>query len=152
MLCRKQGFYVPAGNPKKIFDFPDLAGEHIEFVNRERGCGTRILLDGKLLRLGIDPYSIRGYGNEVSSHLLAAATVAMGGADAALGTERFASQVPGIEFIPLQTESYDMIIPKRFMDCAPIKMMLETLRSPEFRSETDMLGCYDTSGMGDRLM
>ena len=50
---------VPKGNPKSIKSLEDLTSSHVTFINRQRGSGTRILLDYKLKGLGITKDAIR---------------------------------------------------------------------------------------------
>ncbi len=105
---RKQGFYVQKGNPKGVKGWEDLKRSGITIINREIGSGTRILLDEHLKKIGISGNSIDGYERECFSHLAVASTVARGGADIAIGNEKASQQVKGIDFIPLQTESYEL--------------------------------------------
>lgn len=152
VLNRVQGFYVAKGNPKNITDFSDLNRKDIIFANREPGCGTRVLLDEKLSTLGIIGETIRGYETEKTSHLDCATAVAMKTADVALGNERAALQVPSIDFIPLQTESYDMVIPAKYMELPSYRKIVEILRSKEFQNEVQVLGGYDVTDMGKELL
>ncbi|MGL5315122.1 MAG: substrate-binding domain-containing protein, partial [Peptostreptococcaceae bacterium] len=110
LAYRQQGFYVQKGNPKNIKTYNDLVNNDITFVNREKGSGTRILLDQKLKQLSILPSSISGYNSIETSHLSVASTVSRGNADVGLGSEKAALQVNNIDFIPLQTERYDLVI------------------------------------------
>lgn len=145
---RMQGFYVLKGNPKKISSWEDLTREDVIFINREKGSGTRVLLDEHLKRLKIMPSQINGYQRESLSHLAAASTVARGGADVAIGNEKAAMQVSGIEFIPMQQERYEMVIRKEDMDKAHIKAIIEILNSDIFKYEILGIGGYDIDEMG----
>ena len=107
-----QGIYVLKGNPKGITGIQDLGRSDITIINREKGSGTRILLDEHLRKIGIDSSSICGYERECISHLTVANTVAKGGADIALGNEKVLKQVKGIEFIPIHYANYELIIKK----------------------------------------
>ena len=151
ILNRKQGFYVPKGNPKKLVSFEDFTRNDITFANRERGCGTRILLDNKLNKLGIDRTQIRGYYSERNSHLECATAVAVGQADFAIGNERTSLQLPDIDFVPLQTESYDLVIPEDLMQRSSVQMVLAMLRSQDFQTEVLALGGYDVTNMGQEI-
>lgn len=145
---RMQGFYVKKGNPKKIRDWRDLERPDVQFVNRRKGSGSRILLDEKLMQLSIDPTKIRGYDDEIGSHLTLASAVAKGEADVGLGTERVTRQVDGLEFIPLQEERYDMVIRKDFMNSQEIRTMLPILASREFRREIEGISGNDYRDLG----
>lgn len=145
---RMQGFYVTKGNPRNIKDWNDLKRSGITIVNREKGSGTRILLDEHLRRMGIPGRSINGYLRECQSHLAVASTVARGGADLGIGNEKAALQVQGIDFIPIQKEQYDMIIKKEDIHQPAYNAIFEILRSDEFRYELQGLGGYDLSELG----
>lgn len=145
---RMEGFYVPKGNPKNIKDWNDLRREDITIVNRERGSGARILLDEHLRLLGIQGKTVRGYGRECLSHLAVASTVSRGGGDFGIGNEKAAMQVQNIDFIPLQEESYDLVMRKEDMDKPPFKAILEIVASSGFRAEIEGFGGYNTLNMG----
>ncbi len=149
LVFRTEGFYVAPGNPKNILDWEDLIRENILFINRERGAGARVLLDEKFRQLHIDPHEINGYDNEEMSHLAVASCVARGDADVGLGTEKAAMQVQGVEFIPLKKERYDLIVLNRDINQNHRDVLLEILRSNEFRKEIEGLGGYDVSRMGE---
>lgn len=145
---RTQGFYVRRGNPKGLRTWEDLAKPGVVMVNREKGAGSRVLLDEHLRVLGIDPAGIAGYGNEVQSHIAVASAVARGRADVAVGSEKVACQVDGIDFVPLQKERYDLIVRKADFESRPIQAMMAILESGLMRDEFAGLGGYDTSDMG----
>jgi putative molybdopterin biosynthesis protein len=145
---RKQGFYVKKGNPLNIRDWKDLARPEIAMINRERGCGTRILLDQKLKILGVDAEAVRGYGRESTSHMACAGIVAKGGADLGCGCERGAENIAGIDFIPLQLEWYDLVFRLRDRDSPPVKALLAYISGTEFPQDLALLGGYDLSQTG----
>jgi putative molybdopterin biosynthesis protein len=145
---RMQGFYVKKENPLNIESWNDLARPGITMINREKGCGTRILLDQKLSLLGIAPQSIQGYARESISHLGCAGIVAKGGADLSCGCARGAEGIHGIEFIPLQLEWYDLVFRLSDKNSPVIKNILDYVNSPEFKQDLDVLGGYDTSQTG----
>lgn len=149
LTYRMQGFYVAKGNPKNIKTWSDLKRPDITMINREKGAGSRVLLDEHLRLLGIYGSSINGYSNETQSHLTVASTVGRGGADVAVGNEKIASQVDGVDFIPLQKERYELVVRKEDMHTPPIQAILEILRSEEFKIEFKGIGGYDTSEMGN---
>lgn len=145
---RTQGFYVRKGNPQGLADWSDLAKPGVVMVNREKGAGSRVLLDEHLRLLGIDPSTIAGYSNEVQSHIAVASAVARGRADVAVGSEKVARQVDGISFVPLQKERYDLIVRRADFETRPIQAMMAILESGLMRDEFAGLGGYDTSDMG----
>ncbi|MCR4434979.1 MAG: helix-turn-helix transcriptional regulator [Clostridiales bacterium] len=148
LACRMQGFYVPKGNPKDIKGWEDLKRNDITMINREKGSGTRVLLDEHLRKLGILPKNIKGYERESTSHLAIASTVARGGADVGMGNEKSALQVKGIDFIPLQVERYELVMRKEDIEKPPFQAVIEILRSREFRMEMEGIGGYDLKETG----
>lgn len=148
LACRMQGFYVAGGNPKKIKNWVDLTRSDIRFVNREKGCGTRVLLDEQLRQRGWDRRLITGYEREELSHLAIASTVARGEADVGLGNEKASLQVRGVEFVPLQKERYELVMKKEDMEKPQFKAVLEILQSKEFKTELQGLGDYDLTETG----
>ncbi|MGI6487900.1 MAG: helix-turn-helix transcriptional regulator [Syntrophomonadaceae bacterium] len=148
LACRMSGFYVAEGNPKKIRDWSDLTRPDVSFVNREKGCGIRVLLDEKLRKLGIEQRKIRGYEREELSHLAVASAVARGDANVGLGNEKTSLQVRNIDFIPLQKERYELVIKKEDVNQPGIQTVLEIIRSPEFKDELLGLGDYDLTETG----
>ncbi|MEG6615093.1 helix-turn-helix transcriptional regulator [Peptococcaceae bacterium 1198_IL3148] len=148
LACRMQGFYVTKGNPKVINDWADLTREDIKFINREKGSGTRVLLDEKLRLLGVDGRLIRGYEVEEQSHLAIASAVARGDADVGLGNEKVSMQVRGLDFIPLQKERYELVIRKEHLHKPFMQALIAVLQSQDFKRELNGLGDYDTSETG----
>lgn len=148
LLKRKQGFYVKKGNPKRIQSFEDLKRADVTIVNREPGSGVRVLVDEKLRQAGISTQEVNGYQKVVNSHLEAAATVNRGEADVAVGSEKHSLSVPGIDFIFIQEESYDMVIRKEDFLKKPYQKMIEIIRSSEYQKEVAGLGGYNVENMG----
>lgn len=151
LLKRKQGFYVKKGNPKGIHSFEDFRRSDIRIVNREPGSGVRVLIDEKLRQTGISTQEVNGYDRIVNSHLEAAAAVNRGEADVAVGSEKHSLSVPGIDFLFIQDESYDMVIRKEDFDQKPYQKMIEIIRSEEYQKEVEGLGGYDVKDMGKIL-
>ncbi len=138
---RLQGLMVKRGNPKNINSIEDLIREDIVFVNRQKGSGTRILLDFKLNKLGIDTASIRGYEREMTTHMTVASAVLSETAHVGLGIKSSAKAM-GLDFIPIGEEEYDFIIPSEFMNDERIKGFIEILKSDEFSNKLKELGGY----------
>ncbi len=151
LVSRMQGFYVKEGNPKQIKDFTDLTKADVTMINREKGSGTRILLDEHLIKLGIKTTSISGYEKEVTSHLAGAGAVARGGADVALGIERISKELKGIEFVPIQIESYDMVVKLESIQHNWYQKLIGIINSEEFQDEIVSLSGYDITNMGKVL-
>ncbi len=144
---REQGLMVAAGNPRQIGGFQDLAREDVRFVNRQRGAGTRLLLDYEIERQGIPPENIQGYGYEEYTHLNVAAAVASGRVDAGLGIPA-AARALGLDFVPLAQERYDLIIPFAHFESKLIAPLLAVLEDDDFRKAVERLPGYDSSPMG----
>lgn len=145
---RKQGFYVKEGNPKNIKTWQDLTREDVQLINREKGSGSRVLLDQHIKLLGISGQQIKGYERESVSHLAIASTVSRGGADVGIGNEKAAQQVKGIDFVFLQEERYELVFKKEDMNKAPHRAVMDILNSETFRMELDGIGGYDISELG----
>lgn len=144
---RIQGFMVKKGNPKNITKFEDLTREDVKFVNRQRGSGTRLLLDYNLNKLKIETGKINGYYREEFTHLAVAAAVESGDADAGLGVYSAAAMM-GLDFIPVCNEEYDLAIPEEYMETEIVKEFIETIKSQEFKNKLDELGGYDYTNTG----
>jgi putative molybdopterin biosynthesis protein len=147
LVHRWQGFMVRPGNPKAIRGVRDLARPGVTFVNRQAGSGTRILLDYELEKAGIDPAGIHGYRNEEYTHMNVAVAVGSGAADAGLGILASAKAL-GLDFVPVTRERYDLVIPSAFLKEEKIRLLLEIVRSAEFKTKAEELGGYETDETG----
>lgn len=148
LASRMQGFYVARDNPKNINGWDDLLRPDVTIVNREKGSGTRILLDEHLRRMKVAGSIIKGYKRECQSHIAVASIVARGEADLGIGKEKACNQVQGIDFIPIQKEQYDMIIRKEDLKSPVIDAIFSILRSEDFILEVQSLGGYDLTELG----
>jgi len=144
---RVQGLLVAKRNPKNIEGLQDLIREDVMFVNRQRGAGTRILLDYQLGLLGISPMQIRGYDQEEYTHLAVAAAVASGRADCGLGIAAAAVALD-LDFIPLFEEEYDLIIPAIYAEDNLLRPLFDLAADGSFRAAVGQLPGYDISRMG----
>lgn len=147
LVFREQGMMVPKGNPKHIKDLNDLVREDIRLVNRQKGSGTRILLDYLLKKQNIDPLKVKGYFQEVFTHLVVASAVAEGIADVGVGIFS-AAQAFNLDFIPLTKERYDIIVSKEYFSHPRIQSLLHLVRTEKFKSKVLSLGGYDLSKSG----
>lgn len=147
---REQGLLVAPGNPKGIHALEDLARADISFVNRQRGAGTRLLLDYYLGLLGIAPEGIRGYNQEEYTHLAVAAAIASGRADCGLGIAA-AAQALELDFIPLYHEHYQLVVPAEFYASELLKPFWEVLHDSEFQQAVTCLPGYAAPNMGTLL-
>jgi putative molybdopterin biosynthesis protein len=144
---RDQGLIVPKSNPKTIRSLDDLLRRDVLFVNRQKGAGTRVLLDYRLRQMGVEPSQIKGYEREEFTHLAVGAAVSSGAADVGLGVLA-AARALHLDFVPLLKERYDLVIPREFFESDLLSPLLTIIRGPEFRREVEALGGYDTSEMG----
>ncbi|HEY7493280.1 MAG TPA: molybdopterin biosynthesis protein, partial [Candidatus Tectomicrobia bacterium] len=148
LVHRIQGFIVPPGNPKSIATLADLTRDGITFVNRQRGSGTRVLLDYLLKQQDIAPARISGYEREEFTHLAVAAAVAGGRVDVGLGILS-AARALGMDFIALRSEQYDLVIPREFYHSELFQPLLALIRSQAFQQQVAARGGYDVSTMGE---
>ncbi|MFD0769445.1 substrate-binding domain-containing protein [Bacillus sp. CGMCC 1.60114] len=148
LLSRTSGFYVQKGNPKCIKTLHDLCDASIQFVNRERGSGIRVLVDEQLRINGISKKSIVGYDWEESNHIGVASQVANGKADVGIGAEKVA-RIVNVDFVPLIQERYDLVILKTEENNALIETVKEVLQSSELQNELRAIGGYDISKTGE---
>jgi putative molybdopterin biosynthesis protein len=147
LVFRQQGLMISKGNPKGITGLADLARPDVRFVNRQTGSGTRILLDHKLASVDLEGRVINGYDQEEFTHMSVAVAVLSGAADAGLGIYA-AAKALDLDFIPVVTEAYDLVIPKMFFEDDKIQFMLDTIGSPSFKEKVRALGGYDTTKTG----
>lgn len=144
---REQGFIVAAGNPKGITAVADLARPEVTLVNRQRGAGTRLLLDYLLAQQGMASADLRGYDREEVTHLAVAVAVATGQADCGLGV-RAAAEALGLDFAPVGWERYDLVIPRVYWESALLAPLRALLADPAFRAAVGALPGYDPAAMG----
>ena len=147
LVGREQGLMVTKGNRKAIRDLNDLIRDDITFVNRQRGAGTRVLLDFNLIKLGMKSEQIRGYEHEEYTHLAVAASIASGRADCGLGIAA-AAYALDLDFIPLFQELYQLIIPDEFYLSNLLEPLVDLLHNAEFKRIVGKLPGYDVSRMG----
>jgi putative molybdopterin biosynthesis protein len=148
LVLRDQGFIVLRGNPKNITGVKDLCRDDVRIINRQAGSGTRILLDYKLDQAGISANTINGYENDEFTHMSVAVAVLSGAADVGLGIYA-AAKALDLDFVPLVTEQYDLIIPELFLNTPNIQILIETIQSPAFKSRVRALGGYHTENTGN---
>ena len=144
---RDQGLILPRGNPQKVRKFGDVAAKNLRFVNRQRGSGTRLLIDQLIVDGGIEPAAIDGYQREEFTHAAVAATVASGGADVALGLRAAAAEYQ-LAFVPLVRERYFLVVRANQLDSPAVARLIEVLQSPVLSTIGRRLAGYDTQSAG----
>jgi len=143
----EEGLVVASGNPKAIRGVADLARPDISIVNRDTGAGSRILLDRRLKSLGIDHKTVRGYARLVSGHLPAAAAVVRGEADCCVATQA-AAQAFGLDFLPLESERFDLVVPAEYLELPAVRIMLDILSRSSLRRSLAGYAGYGTQETG----
>jgi molybdate-binding protein len=144
----EEGLIVRRGNPKSIRKVEDLGRDDVTIINREEGAGARHLLDQRLEREGLHQADVKGYDLIADSHFQVARRISEGQADVGIAV-RSASNLFGLDFIPLQQSRYDLVVPKPYLSAHPsIGNLLEAIVSRQFRTEIEALGGYDTTETG----
>ena len=144
---RQQGWLVPPGNPKGLSAWGDAARPDVTIVNRQRGAGTRVLLDYELGRRGLEAAVVRGYEREEYTHLAVAAAVASGAADTGLGIQA-AARALRLDFVPLAHEPYELAIPQAVYESERLRPLLALLADDAFRAAVAAMPGYDVTVMG----
>ncbi|RJX30327.1 MAG: LysR family transcriptional regulator [Oxalobacter sp.] len=142
-----QGLFLSPGNPKNLSTLTDITRPDVQFVNRQIGSGTRMLLEMLLGKAGIDPKTINGFDTEEFTHAAIAAFIASGMADVGFGVETAARRF-GLDFLPLIQERYFFAVDQDHMHTAPIKDVIDILQSAEFKTQVNELVGYDGSDTG----
>ena len=143
----RQGMMVTAGNPKSIKHIDDLVMPNVTIINRQPGAGSRGLLNRLIWEAGISAKNIHGYERIVHGDLATAEIVAAGMADCGIGIEASA-RANELDFLSLNEEPYDLVIPNHFLELPAIQSLLELLKLRDFRRQIESLGGYDTTPMG----
>jgi len=151
LVMRDQGFIIPKGNPKGIKDIGDLVRDDLCFINRQGGSGTRILLDYRLQQRNIDPDEINGYDTEEYTHMSVAVAVLSGTVDVGLGIFA-AAKALDLDFIPVVTEQYDLVIPQEHFESAKIQALMNIINTDVFKMRVNALGGYATDKTGRILL
>jgi len=150
LVHRQQGLLVAPGNPLGLSGIDDLKRPELRYVNRQRGAGTRVLLDQELAGRGIDPAGVTGYGREEHTHLAVAAAVAAGSADTGLGIQA-AARAFGLDFVPVAQEPYDLVLRVGGLGDALLAPLWTLLDRPDFRAAVEALGGYSCAETGRRI-
>lgn len=148
LVEREQGLILPPGNPQGVTAIEHLTRDDVIFINRQRGSGTRVLLDYELKRRNLRSGHIAGYENEEYTHMNVAVAVLSGRATAGLGV-RAAANALGLDFVPVGVEEYDLVIPTRYRDEARMLALLDVVRSKEFKQAVFAMGGYGVDNTGD---
>jgi putative molybdopterin biosynthesis protein len=150
LAIRHQGLMVAPGNPKGIAGVADLTRSDVRYLNRQRGAGTRILLDHHLAQNGIAPAQVAGYDREEHTHMAVAVNVLTGAADCGLGVFA-AARALGLDFVPLARERYDLVVPAVHAQDPKIEAVLEVVRGDAFKDQVLALGGYEIDWTGQEM-
>ena len=145
---RVQGILVKKGNPLNIQGIGDLT--RVSYINRQRGAGTRVLLDYLLKKQGIAPEEIKGYDREAATHMAVAAAIQGDSADAGMGILSAANAL-GLDFLPVGNEEYDFAVPVAYLELEHVQNFISILKSDLFREKVEALGGYETTQAGTIL-
>jgi molybdate transport repressor ModE-like protein len=146
-VTRMQGLMVRSGNPKSIADVSDLCRRDVRMINRQRGSGTRALLEFLISAEGLDRARMQGYEDEEMTHAAVAALIAGNQADVGFGVEAAAAQYR-LDFVPVCAERYYLACRTVELESRAIVAMIETLRGDTFREKVAGLPGYDAPHAG----
>jgi molybdate transport repressor ModE-like protein len=147
VAVRRQGLMVARNNPKKIYDLKDLARKDVRFINREKGSGTRLLIEMLLGRAKVDPHELNGFEDVEYTHAAVAAYIASGRADAGVGVETPARKFE-LEFLPLETERYQLACRSESIDLPQIQQLIQVLKSDDYQAAVNAIPGYQADRCG----
>ena len=150
LVIRHQGLIVQKGNPLGIAEIEDLARGDVSFINRQRGSGTRILLDYHLEQAGLEPKKLKGYEREEYTHMAVAVNVLTGSADCGLGIFA-AAKALNLDFVPVARERYDLLVPMKNADDPKMRVLLNLIGGKKFKKKVGALGGYETGLTGQTM-
>ncbi|MCL5735854.1 MAG: GntR family transcriptional regulator [Actinobacteria bacterium] len=150
LVERLQGLIVPPGNPRGLTGLADLARDGVRMINRQPGSGTRVWLDAQLRAAGVDKGNVLGYEDEEVTHIGVARAVAEGRAEVGVGIGAAATAY-GLDFVPLERERYDLVIPAELWETAPFQALRSVIGSGAFKEAVAALGGYNTSETGSEI-
>jgi putative molybdopterin biosynthesis protein len=148
-VYRSQGLIVAKDNPLNVKGVEDIT--NLRYVNRQKGSGTRILLDFLLKQKAINPDQVKGYEREEITHTSVAAAVSSGTADAGMGILS-AARIYDLGFVPLIQEQYDFLVDEKTFDNPQFQHMLEIMKSDEFVQRLERLGGYQLNNPGEVII
>ena len=147
---RQQGLMLQKGNPLGITSFADIARDGVRYVNRQKGSGTRVLMDYLCDKHGVDRDRIYGYEREELTHNSVAVQIAGDSADAGMGIYSTA-KLYDLDFLPICVEEYDLLIPENAWDTRMVRQLIQTLQSDAFRARIEAMGGYTLDRPGELI-
>ncbi len=145
---RQQGLMLQKGNPRGIVSFADIAGNGLRYVNRQKGSGTRVLMDYLCDKYGVDREAVYGYEREELTHNSVAVQIAGNSADAGMGIYSTA-RLYDLDFLPICVEEYDLLIPEKVWNTGMVRQLIRTLKSGEFKTRIEAMGGYTLDRPGE---
>lgn len=149
-VTRMQGFMTRPGNPKAIAGVADLCRPGVRMVNRQRGSGTRALLEFMISSEGLDRSLLLGYESEETTHGAVSALIAGSQADVGFGVQAAAAQYR-LHFIPVCRERYLLACRADELETPAMADLLAILRGNRFRDMVARLPGYSAEGAGEIL-
>ena len=140
-IKRWQGFYTRMGD-QPVMDFSQIVRDKLQFVNRQKGSGTRLLTDYFLKKEGVVPSEVEGYQTEVLTHTAVALAVKTGNADVGIGIASVAHQM-ALNYHPLAKEDYDFLVPLSQFELPVVQDFIRVLKSEAFKTRLDAAGGYE---------
>jgi putative molybdopterin biosynthesis protein len=150
LFHRELGFLIQPEIASQIDGFESLTGKNIQFVNRQVGSGTRLLLDYHLQKLGIAADQINGYEKEVYTHFEVGLSIIAGEAQVGIASAAI-GKLLGLAFKPITSECFDMILDQTTFFSSGVQSFIETLKTEEFRNRVEKIGGYDFRDSGKIL-
>jgi excisionase family DNA binding protein len=147
LFYRDLGFVTLPGNPIRLKGFQDLTKRGVRFINRQKGSGTRLLIDQRLIDFGISSSKIEGYSDEVNTHLEVGLSILGKTANVGIATMAV-SKFLSLDFIPITKERFDMIQSQETFFHKGVQALIRLLHSEEFRQKVEKIGGYDLKDSG----
>ena len=147
LFYRQIGFLTAKSKANSFNGWESLAHKGVRFVNRQQGSGIRILLDYELKKRGIACADISGYDNEVYTHFEVGLSLIAGEAEVGIASAAVA-KILDLNFQPLTSERFDMILDKSTFFQPAIQAFIETLQSGKFKNRVEKIGNYNFKDSG----
>ncbi|MDY6970384.1 MAG: substrate-binding domain-containing protein, partial [Spirochaetota bacterium] len=147
LFYRELGFITAPNTPFIIKDFSDLCQNGVNFINRQKGSGTRLLIDHCIHKSGVNVGEIKGYNKEVYTHVEVGLSILSGETNVGIGTVAIA-KLFGLPFVPIVNESFDMVLSQNMFFNKGVQAFIDTLNTKKFRKTISQLGNYDFNESG----
>lgn len=143
---REQGLLVAAGNPLGLASVGDIVRNKARLAARPQGAGAQQLLEALARRDGVEAAALETVLIAPTGPDIAQA-IRAGHADCGVATRSVATGA-GVDFVPLTTERFDLLMRQRDSYRAPLATLLTLLRSPAFAVRAAELGGLDVMDAG----